>query len=690
MDRDEQKDLFIKANIRDGKIPEKIDDLFNNSLKLIENERGDCMNQEKQSNKNNVFWYKKVAAVAACAVIVLGGGNIYATTKGYDNVFFMIKEWIAPTEDKYGKEEILSDRDITMSYKTIEVAKGLKMQINRLVVKDNEAKLVLKIDKSELIDDIMPVTYIVRDESGIELCNYVAANEGNVYFENLKLDGLKEENQKLELEIKQADGDELVKFNIDIENKEIEVIGTEQELEKISEEELKKYLSAFALLNYEDEKINSKLLSEQELENVRKMMAACQIAEMNEIDILLDKNDNTKIDVSKMNELLQNFTDIEVKENGLVECAEYFIADKVNGKWCYTRTPDYFVKDAKGLCLDVEDIMYSQGIYTVTFTYSYPTLQDELDNIVEDLPVYEMTISLTLNDEYSRFRVSSKMESILVDQGKKTETNVDKSEPDNVVNNENEIIEKEETTTSNNNPIIVDPDFYNSEDYEEIKHSLIGKWNRTYNVDHEEDGKVNFELYEDGTFREWETEVKDNGMSTHSRETGYGTFVITQKDNWDRVILNYEDGREKEMLYGSIGESKENAKLHDSINRQVYTKKYGTNDISLPKIKQSLLGSWWRTYNVDHEEMHEFSLHFLEDGTFIEWTMKPVENEPNSKHSEKTGEGIYEIKRKDNWDIVILKYTNGEEHELLYGSRGESKENANLHYSIGQQLFKKI
>ena len=74
----------------------------------------------------------------------------------------------------------------------------------------------------------------------------------------------------------------------------------EKELEKISEEELKKYLSAFALLNYEDEKINSKLLSEQELENVRKLMVACQIAEMNEIDLVVHESDATVIDAQKI------------------------------------------------------------------------------------------------------------------------------------------------------------------------------------------------------------------------------------------------------------------------------------------------------------------------------------------------------------------------------------------------------
>ena len=35
MDRDEEKDLYIKAKLKDGHIPEKIDNLFNNSIIAI-------------------------------------------------------------------------------------------------------------------------------------------------------------------------------------------------------------------------------------------------------------------------------------------------------------------------------------------------------------------------------------------------------------------------------------------------------------------------------------------------------------------------------------------------------------------------------------------------------------------------------------------------------------------------------
>ena len=36
---DKEKDLYIKSNIKDGKIPHKIDELFENQLKIIGGEK---------------------------------------------------------------------------------------------------------------------------------------------------------------------------------------------------------------------------------------------------------------------------------------------------------------------------------------------------------------------------------------------------------------------------------------------------------------------------------------------------------------------------------------------------------------------------------------------------------------------------------------------------------------------------
>lgn len=416
MDRDEEKDLYIKAKLKDGHIPEKIDDLFNNSAKLVED-----IEPAKKNKKQVIF--QRISAIAACAIIALGGGNIYATTQGYDNVFFMIKEWVAPLVDVQGKDEILSDRDITISYKSIEIAKGIKLQINRLVIKDDEARLHLKVDQSETELDITPFTYIVRDQKGKEICNYTSTNKGLIYNEELKLEGLTKKAKKLELEIKPKDESTLVKLEINLENKEIQIIGNENELEKISEEELKKYLGAFALLNYEDDILNAATVDKDALENARKMLVARQLSKELDLDFYLHENTekaiNNVIDVTKANSLISSFSDIELEQDGLMKLDNiYFIESTENGQKVYLEMIEKQTSfGINSLCIDVTDIMYSNGIYTVTFTYSYPTTEDINEDRIEDLPLYEMTIGLTINEEqtYSKYRVSSKMESILIE-----------------------------------------------------------------------------------------------------------------------------------------------------------------------------------------------------------------------------------------------------------------------------------
>lgn len=53
---DKEKDLYIKSNIKDGKIPHKIDELFENQLKIIGGEKmeeniNETINEEKQQNQ---------------------------------------------------------------------------------------------------------------------------------------------------------------------------------------------------------------------------------------------------------------------------------------------------------------------------------------------------------------------------------------------------------------------------------------------------------------------------------------------------------------------------------------------------------------------------------------------------------------------------------------------------------------
>lgn len=772
MDRDEEKDLYIKSKIKDNYIPEKIDNLFNNSAKIINEQGGDYMeennHQLKKSKKGIIV--KRVAAVAACAVIALGGGNIYASTQGYDNVFFMIKEWIAPTQDAYGKDDILSDRDITISYKSIEIAKGIKMQINRLVIKDNEATLHLQIDESESNLDITPFSYIVRDENEKQLCNESTYVTDKKYTQQLKLQGFEKNTKKLNLEVQKNGGETLVKFNIDLINKEIEVIGTEQEIEKISEEELKKYLGAFALLNYENETLNSEKMDKDDLENIRELMVENQIARINNQP---EKND------------------IEI--------------------------------DVEGLCIDVTDIMYSNGIYTVTFTYCYPTTEDINEDRIEDLPVYEMTIGLTINEDqtYSKYSVSSKMEANLIKVGKEiseediTEitakckkslekyllfSGIAEGSPESVLI-ELDLITYQEFENLRQNEANKEDEYVKTEiKFEEFKNLLTqymtenlyesrfsrkykningnlavldggatgisfeiinmelkarGNMSYKYEVEYKEDPYegpnqkmlVSME-YNDGNYivskidylsnsndvedptvdeelkkfvGEWELDyiMQPGTENTYefSISSIYGsnnkvTLTINEDGTFSEKITDKETWVEQTVLTGKYVKINENTikRIYDKHGYTVYTmyeqnkldetvifnickkdqRKYEYYVKEINSIKESVVGNWWRTFNVDHDEYYEFNLRIQSDGTFEESTVQPAdENKPSSVTT--VGRGTYTIKEDGMFDSIELTYDNGEVHILLYGEKGSVKDDqTKLHYSAGRQVFEKF
>ena len=228
---DEEKDLYIKSKIKDGHIPEKIDNLFNNSINL-EKERGINMNineiNEPQKIKPKKLWVKRTIATAACAVIVLGGGNIYATTQGYENIFFMIKHLVTKDETVHNdKSDILSDRDITISYETINLTENIVMQVQKIQINGKEAKLILAIKEKEAenSDEVVPLKYEVYNSENKILCSQLSSKGDNesTYTEELNLKNYDTSEGKLVLKIFKANGDEITTLRIDVENKTIEV-----------------------------------------------------------------------------------------------------------------------------------------------------------------------------------------------------------------------------------------------------------------------------------------------------------------------------------------------------------------------------------------------------------------------------------------------------------------------------------
>ena len=113
--------------------------------------------KKKESSAKKKEKKAKVAVITLSTIVVLFLGlQVYASTNGYGNVFFMIKNLIT-TGNPAGEQEIFSDKDITLSYKSIEVAEGLKIQANRLEIKDGKTKIYLSI-KSESYNHL-PLKY---------------------------------------------------------------------------------------------------------------------------------------------------------------------------------------------------------------------------------------------------------------------------------------------------------------------------------------------------------------------------------------------------------------------------------------------------------------------------------------------------------------------------------------------------
>jgi len=329
MDRDEEKDLLIKAKLKDGYIPDKIDNLFNNSAQIFENEMGKSMEENKHKPKKNQIILKRIVGIAACAVIALGGGQIYATTQGYNNIFFMIKEWIAPSQEVQGKEEILSDRDITISYEPIQITKNIRIVISKMQIKDNETKIILSVNRNDVDEkDGLPLSFKIHNSDKELLCEQTSNELNNSasyrYQEELILNNYSKEDKVLDLEIYRTNNELISIISIDLENKEINVLGQEEHIEKLSEIELKEFLGS---------------ITKQHL-------------------------------------------------------ADY----------------------TTGTCIDITNISYSGGYYTITYTYCFLEGKSLFDIDINKIDIYKNTVAIKLNDAENdpKFELISMEEPIII------------------------------------------------------------------------------------------------------------------------------------------------------------------------------------------------------------------------------------------------------------------------------------
>ncbi len=258
----DEEDKKIKAFVSsDKKIPEKVNKTFDSFIEQVEKNQI-LENDVIDENNGTQFLlrFRKILAVAASFLIIAVGSNVYAKSQGYENIFFLIKN-IIYNEEKTD-DEIFSDKDIVISYKSIQITDEIELQINELQIKDNTAKLYLLVkEQKENLDS--PLNYKVYNNENLEM--YSSKNnkkhEENIYTEVLNLKNYKDSCTKLKLEIYNNNGVLLKSIIIDLLEKTIEARTENQVINKISQIELNKFIkNETEKLYSKDEMKNKKVI----------------------------------------------------------------------------------------------------------------------------------------------------------------------------------------------------------------------------------------------------------------------------------------------------------------------------------------------------------------------------------------------------------------------------------------------
>lgn len=260
---------------------------------------------EKEIEKNTIkvhkkinFMYKvrKMIAIIACIAGLLGGANVYASTNGYGNVFFLIKYIV--TGDKteiIDKNEILSDRDIAISYKPIALTENLELQIRNLQIVNNNAILRIGIkEKGE--NAITPLRYKILNNMEKVLCeqNSNKKVEDLEYSEEITFNGITQNDEIIKLYIYTSYDTNLAKITINLTTREVIIQGENEALEQISEIELKKYLSEKILSEYKRPRNEKVILNIKDIT----YCAGLYKAEINYV--FIDDNNTFNIDYDNM------------------------------------------------------------------------------------------------------------------------------------------------------------------------------------------------------------------------------------------------------------------------------------------------------------------------------------------------------------------------------------------------------
>lgn len=426
--------------------------------------------EEKNVNKKVKLTTRKnlIISITILLVVMFLGVNAFAATQGYNNIFFVIRNLF--TNDVVAeKDEILLDRDITISYEFISIAEGLKVQVNNLKIKDGEAELVLKFKQEKDNNNTVPCKFIISDITNgndnilsdqIGKITESSSNEDvfyEEYTEVIKLTNINNETNNLKLEIQDEDKNAIAVLQIKLEEKEIDVISSmATELEKLSETELKEILSNFALLNYykDNKEFAGNEYTEQQLQNNLKIRIAHRLIQNIE-DVSVSSSGALQFSTEKTNKAIEEFTGEKNGKDEVLDFANnapYFYNPQFN---CYEYIP------AGGwpqpLCLEIEELTFENGVYTATFVYCIPSESDYMDNNIPNLAQYRTTMKFKVNEEYTYSKYclidADKIESKLIkaDVREDIKTEEDKNSGDVITNTTTNNTTTDKDTTVDNN-----------------------------------------------------------------------------------------------------------------------------------------------------------------------------------------------------------------------------------------------
>lgn len=370
-------------------------------------------NLKKEPKKVQIKLKLSTLIIVTVIIVIILASNVFAGIMGYGNVFFMIKNLVT-TGTLDGKEAIFSDKEITISYAEIEIVKDVKLQVNKLQIRENNSTLIMQFKDKRT--DKTNITLELKDSESNSLCSKIA-EDGEI---QMNIDRTIGETEKLSLVIKN-NNTYLKTLTIDLQSREILVEG-EEEISKLSEIELRKYLGAFALVNND--------MTADELVHVAQLL-----------DFTL--RDSERQDAPGGEEFTKSIEEFWGRkqpqlEDGVVKVTgELYKYDKLSNIYYKAKEDDDIYK--KGVCLSIEDISYKDGIYTVKYIYGIIRQNDNIEAI-KDTEYVVSTIKLKYNSdaEYAKFKVvelvDSKMIDYVVDDDVIKDITSDKNEESNSSN----------------------------------------------------------------------------------------------------------------------------------------------------------------------------------------------------------------------------------------------------------------